>query len=275
MPELPEVEHVVRTLQNIAADRLIISAELFRPKLISEIDPINFGGYFAGARINSVRRRGKFILFELSNQHTLMAHLRMTGRFMLLASDRDDPKFTHARFHFDDETRLVFQDQRHFGSMKIVETARLGETKELKALAPEPFSAEFSLEYFRERLKHSKRSLKEFLVDQTKVCGLGNIYASEAMFRARIHPQCRAFKLSSKRSALLIEMIKAVLGEAVDHSNGLLVNADNIEAGYFSGGGSWLVYGREKLPCTVCGTPISRIKQGSRSTYFCRRCQRQ
>ena len=108
----------------------------------------------------------------------------MSGRFLLLPADRENPKFAHAVFYFSDENRLVFSDQRHFGFMKIVETAHLNEAKEIKKLAPEPFSDEFNRKYFREILKTSKKSLKEFLLDQTKVTGLGNIYAAEAMLNA-------------------------------------------------------------------------------------------
>lgn len=275
MPELPEVEHVVRSLQKLIAGRRILTAELLRPRLAPETDAAGFAAKLRAAKINFVHRRGKHVLFDLANRQTLITHLRMSGRFMLLSDDRDDPKFTHAKFYLDDETRLVFQDQRHFGLMKIVGTGHLHEAKELNKLAPEPFSDKFTSDYLRDRLKLSKRSLKEFLIDQTKVCGLGNIYASEAMFRARAHPQIAAHKLSSRKSGVLYEMVKEVLREAIDHGNGLTPDPENIEGGYFSAGGeSWFVYGREKLPCTVCGTPISRLKQGGRSTFYCRRCQR-
>ncbi len=125
-----------------------------------------------------------------------------------MTENSEDPKFTHAVFYFEDETRLVFDDQRHFGLMKIVATSDLHETKVLKKLAPEPFSDEFSVRYLRDTLKTSKRSLKEFLIDQTKVCGLGNIYACEAMFAAGVHPETPANKLSAKNVPLLYDSIR-------------------------------------------------------------------
>ncbi|MEQ1921073.1 MAG: zinc finger domain-containing protein, partial [Pyrinomonadaceae bacterium] len=171
--------------------------------------------------------------------------------------------------------RLVFDDQRHFGLMKLVKTPKLHEAKELQKLAPEPFSDEFSVDYLKAILKTSKRSLKEFLLDQTKVCGLGNIYAAEAMFAAGVHPAIAANKVAAKKVPLLYAAIRDVLRIAIAHAQGLPVNPEDLEGGYFSAGGTeWMVYDREKEPCRNCNTPIVRLKQGGRSTYFCRKCQR-
>jgi formamidopyrimidine-DNA glycosylase (fpg) len=275
MPELPEVEHIARSLETLVKGRRVVSAELLRPRLVPDITAKKFAASLRDSVINFVHRRGKHILFDLDNQRTLITHLRMSGRFMLLTAERENPKFTHAIFYFGDETRLVFQDLRHFGLMKIVKTEHLHKAKELKKLAPEPFSDEFSPEYLRDRLKSSGRSLKEFLLDQTKVCGLGNIYASEAMFRARSNPAITARLLSARKTAVLFEKIREVLSEAIGHSRDLPPDPENLEGGYFSSNGDvWLVYDREKLPCPNCKTPISRIKQGGRSTFYCRRCQR-
>ncbi|MGH9949063.1 MAG: DNA-formamidopyrimidine glycosylase family protein, partial [Pyrinomonadaceae bacterium] len=187
MPELPEVEIVARCLEKLISGRKIESAELRRKLLAPDTKPSLFAGKFAASKINFVHRRGKHILFDLDNGRTLITHLRMSGRFMLLTADTEDPKFAHAVFFLDQDERLVFQDQRHFGLMKIVETANLFEAKELAKLAPEPFSDDFSTLYFRTLLKSAKRNIKQLLLDQTKVCGVGNIYASEAMFIARVN----------------------------------------------------------------------------------------
>jgi len=275
MPELPEVEHVARSLDTLIKGRKVVSARLLRSRLAPDTTPNEFAAKLKNSTINFIHRRGKHILFDLDNGQTLITHLRMSGRFMLLTSDREDPKFTHAVFYFGDEKRLVFQDTRHFGLMKIVKTEHLGEAKELKKLAPEPFSDEFTPEYLRAKLDASGRSLKEFLLDQTKVCGLGNIYASEAMFRSRANPQIAARDLSRRKTNTLFEQIRAVLAEAIGHSNGQPPDPENLEGGYFSvNDDAWLVYDREKLPCPNCQTPISRVKQGGRSTFYCRKCQR-
>lgn len=276
MPELPEVELVAKSLDRLVRDRRIASADLIREKLTPEHSVAEFAELLAGATIRFVHRRGKHVLIDLSNERTLIVHLRMSGRFMLLAAERELPKFSHAIFHLEDDTRLVFQDQRHFGMMKIVETSRLFEAKELAKLAPEPFSDEFSPEYFRRVLKTSKRSIKEFLLDQTKVLGLGNIYASEAMFLARVNPRVTADKLSRPKAGALFETARFVLEESIGHGSTLNVDPENIDGSYYGGAyeDRWRVYDREGEACMDCAEPIRRIVQGGRSTYFCPKCQR-
>ena len=276
MPELPEVELVSKFLDIIVKGRKIIAAELLRERLAPEVNPFVFGETLSNSTVNFVHRRGKHVLFNLDSGLTLITHLRMSGRFMLLPLERENPKFSHAVFHLDDETRLVFQDQRHFGMMKIVETRDLHNAKEINKLAPEPFSDEFSLDYFRKVLKTSKKSIKEFLLDQTKVCGLGNIYASEALFLANVDPKKAADKLSIKKAAQLHEKIREVLREAIDLGSTLNVDPENIDGSYHNKDAEsrWRVYGRENLPCMHCKSPVNRLKQAGRSTYFCKKCQK-
>ena len=276
MPELPEVELVAKSLDKLVRNRKIIAAELLRERLAPQNPPEEFAAKLKNATINSVGRRGKHILFDLDNGNTLIAHLRMSGRFRLLPVECELPKFTHAIFYFADEMRLIFSDQRHFGFMKIVETAQLFESKELKKLAPEPFSEDFNLKYFRAILKTSKKSLKEFLLDQTKILGLGNIYASEAMFMAKLNPQISADQVSAKKAGVLFEKIREVLADSIAHGSTMNVDPENIDGSYYGGGYelSWRVYDRENEDCVVCGTKIERLKQGGRSTYFCPKCQK-
>jgi formamidopyrimidine-DNA glycosylase len=276
MPELPEVELVSRSLNSLVSGKRIAAAVLHRERLAPDITPGDFSRRLAGTAIRAVGRRGKHVLFDLDNGNTLIVHLRMSGRFSLLAAEREDPKFTHAVFHFSENERLVFDDQRHFGLMKLVGTHELASAKELAKLAPEPFSDDFSIGYFRGELSRSRRSIKEFLLDQTKVCGLGNIYAAEAMFAARVDPRISANSISARKAARLFECIRAVLHEAIEHNGTRPADGENIEDGYFSGSDpeGWFVYDRERRPCLHCSTPIIRLKQGGRSTYYCRRCQR-
>ena len=276
MPELPEVELISRSLNSLVKGRTIVTAKLLRPRLAPDTSLVKFSNKLRKVAINFVHRRGKHILVDLSEGKTLIVHLRMSGRLSLLQAEREDPKFTHAVFHLDDDTRLVFDDQRHFGLMKIVDTGKLHEAKELIKLAPEPFSDDFSIEYLFDKAKKSKRSLKEFLIDQTKVCGLGNIYACEAMFAAGTDPKKAADKLSKQSVLRLHESIRTVLNVAISHSGNREIDPENLEGNYFSGSedAGWFVYDREKEPCLNCKTPIVRLKQGGRSTYYCRRCQR-
>lgn len=276
MPELPEVELVAKSLNKLVTGRKIQVAELHRERLAPDTTPIEFAKSLKDSTIKFVHRRGKHVLIDLDNQKTLLIHLRMTGRFMLLPIERDLPKHSHAIFYFSDETRLIFQDQRHFGLMKILDTNRLNETKELEKLAPEPFSDDFNLKYFKGVLKTSKRNLKEFLLDQTKVCGLGNIYASEALFLAKINPQILANELSAKKATVLFEKIREVLAESISHGSTLNVDPENIDGSYYGGDyeDHWRVYDQEKKPCQTCQTEIKRIVQGGRSTFFCPKCQK-
>lgn len=275
MPELPEVELISRSLNSLVKGRTILSAKLFRERLAPDTPPAQFSKELRKVTINFVHRRGKHILFDLSGEKTLIVHLRMSGRFSLLASEAEDPKFTHAVFYFDQD-RLVFDDQRHFGLMKVVNTGDLYNAKELKKLAPEPFSDEFSVQYLYRTVKATKRSLKEFLLDQTKVCGLGNIYACEAMFAAGVDPRKPAHKLSRPSILRLHESVRMVLDEAINHAGNQVVDPGNLEGSYFSAGttAGWFAYDRENEPCRNCAMPIVRLKQGGRSTYYCRKCQR-
>jgi formamidopyrimidine-DNA glycosylase len=276
MPELPEVELVAKSLDALVKGRKIAAAELLRARLAPFDAPPDFALKLKDSIINFVHRRGKHVLFDLSKGQTLITHLRMTGRFMLLPLERELPKHSHAVFYLDDETRLVFQDQRHFGLMKIVETPQLFAAKELRDLAPEPFSDEFNPKYLKAVLAASKRPLKEFLLDQTKVCGLGNIYVSESLFISKINPQIPANEVPSRKIPALFQAIRDVLTESISHGSTLNVNPENIDGSYYGGDyeGHWRVYDQENEPCKNCKTAIKRIVQGGRSTYFCPKCQR-
>jgi formamidopyrimidine-DNA glycosylase len=276
MPELPEVELVARSLAKLTTGRRILAAELLRPRLAPDTSPREFARMLKGARIESVGRRGKHILLMLDNDRVLIVHLRMTGRFLYLASDAPLPKFSHAVFYLDDERRLVFSDQRHFGMMKIVQRATLEETKELRSLAPEPFSALFTPAYLHAALSGSRRTLKETLLDQKKVTGLGNIYAAEVMFLARVNPFLPAAEVSKRRVPRLHRAILDIFRESLAHGSTLNIDPENIDGSYYSGGyeGRWRVYDREGEPCQICSARIRRLAHAGRSTYFCPRCQR-
>jgi formamidopyrimidine-DNA glycosylase len=276
MPELPEVELVARILDKLITGKRIRAAELLRPRLAPDISPRSFARLLKGARIESVGRRGKHLLLMLDNDRVLIVHLRMTGRFLYLPLDAPLPKHAHAVFHLDGERRLVFDDQRHFGMMKLVARANLYEAKELRSLAPEPFSDSFTPDYLHATLSRSRRSLKETLLDQRRVTGLGNIYAAEALFLARVNPFNLAATLSRRRVPRLHRAILDILTESLAQGSTMGVDPENIDGSYYGGGyrGRWRVYDREGEPCHTCGARIRRIALSGRSTYFCPRCQR-
>ena len=290
MPELPEVEHVVRALRRVVVGRTIVASEVRLAKLVAPLSASAFNRKIKNTSITGVSRRGKFILIECQkrdrkagqrpkskprgNEKLILAvHLRMTGKFVLLNADDELPKHAHAVFYLDHEQRLVFRDQRQFGVMKLIASSELSDTKGIRELAPEPFGDEFTLDYLRTLLKRSHRSLKTLLLDQQKVLGLGNIYAAEALFRARINPFKSADELSSRRVPQLYEAIREVLQFAVDHIRGSI----NLEEGFSYGAAFerfWQVYEREGEPCVRCGTKIRRVTHGGRSTYWCPKCQK-
>jgi formamidopyrimidine-DNA glycosylase len=276
MPELPEVELVARSLDRLVTGRRIVAARLLRAGLAPETSPRAFAHNLRGARIEEVGRRGKHILIKLDNARVLVVHLRMTGRFLYLPAEAPFPKHTHAVFHLDDERRLVFTDQRHFGMMKIVPVGELQEAKELRLLAPEPFSDAFTPSYLYAALSRSRRTLKETLLDQKRVSGLGNIYAAEVMFMARVNPFTIAAELAKRRVPRLHRAILDVLSESLAHGSTMNVDPENIDGSYYGGNyeGHWRVYDREGEPCPACQAPIRRISHAGRSTFFCPRCQR-
>jgi formamidopyrimidine-DNA glycosylase len=301
MPELPEVEHVVRALRPRIVGRRIIATEVSLPKLIAPLSPPLFNRKLKGATITGVSRRGKFILIELDPHRALphgrasdtfggrkcqkparqqglvlITHLRMTGKFRSLAADDPLPKHAHAIFYLNNERRLVFCDQRKFGVMKLVARTRLAKTKGISELAPEPFSHDFSPGYLKATLARSRRTLKTLLLDQTRVLGLGNIYAAEALFRAGVNPFKTAATLSARRVERLHQAILDVLSDAISESSTSRVNLEQPNG--FSYGEAferfWQVYEREGEPCVTCGARIRRITHGGRSTYWCPKCQR-
>jgi formamidopyrimidine-DNA glycosylase len=278
MPELPEVEHVVRALRRTVVGRRIVASEVRLPKLIAPSTASAFNRRLKTALIVAVSRRGKYILIECQKPDrkgglVLVVHLRMTGKFLYLNPDDELPKHSHAIFYLDNDRRLVFRDQRQFGIMRLVSLTALHQTKGIAELAPEPLSDDFSLDYLKQTLSRSQRTLKTLLLDQTRVLGLGNIYAAEALFRAGINPFKPASQLSSRRVARLHDAIREVLEFAVLHIRG----GFNLEEGLSYGEAFerfWQVYEREGEPCVKCGALIKRAAHGGRSTYWCPRCQR-
>lgn len=273
MPELPEVEHVVRVLRPAIIGRRILAAELNLKRTAPDISRSSFARQLKNATVTGVERRGKYILMRLDSGLTLTTHLRMTGKFVSLATDESLPPYAHVVFYLDNERRLVFCDMRQFGRMEIFKVDK--PPKQLLALAPEPLSDEFTEDYFFKTLKRSKRSLKTLLLDQTRILGLGNIYAVEALFRAGIYPLKSAHTLSRARALKLYSAIRQTLQEAIDAGSTLQIELADGKARYFgSPERFWRVYEREGEPCINCGTKIRRLVHGGRSTYHCPRCQK-
>jgi formamidopyrimidine-DNA glycosylase len=282
MPELPEVEHVVHTLRHWVRGDVIRDVSVRRPQLVSPLSVASFRARVRARRIEDIRRRAKFILIDLTGERTLLVHLRMTGSFVYADPDYEVPKTARLVFHLQSGHTLGFADQRNLGIMRLIRRQELSQLKELQQLGLEPLELEFTVERLGEALQHSRRSIKEFLLDQTRVVGLGNIYAAEVLHRAGINPTqpAAAIARSNKRLVALHRCIVGTLQEAIRCQQSgaprhLDLIGDNVSDGHQSRSDIvFRVYDREGEPCFACGAQIKRIKQGGRSTYYCPRCQR-
>jgi formamidopyrimidine-DNA glycosylase len=269
MPELPEVETTVRGLAKVLDGRRIASVEARREDLRRSFPP-DLGQRLTGARVTGLGRRAKYGLIETDRGDTLVFHLGMSGHW------RVDPaelgKHDHLLIETDEGRRVTLNDARRFGSVDLVRTDELQEWPAFRALGPEPTS-DVSGAWLKQKFAGRTAPVKAMLMDQRIIAGLGNIYACEALYRARIDPRKAAGKVSRAKLEALAEAIPAVLGEAISAGGSTLrdfVSPDG-ELGYFAK--DFAVYGREGKPC-ACGGQVKRIVQSGRSTFFCPRCQR-
>ncbi|TWK52065.1 DNA-formamidopyrimidine glycosylase [Bacillus licheniformis] len=274
MPELPEVETVRRTLAGLVRGKTIDAVDVRWTKIIKRPEePEEFARLLAGQTIQSIGRRGKFLLFHLDDC-VMVSHLRMEGKYGLHQNDEPLDKHVHVIFRFTDGSELRYRDVRKFGTMHLFKPGEELTDLPLRQLGPEPFSSEFTADYLRERLKKTNRSVKTALLDQRTVVGLGNIYVDEALFRAGIHPEATANKLTKKQTVLLHKEIIQTLKEAVEAGGSTVrsyINSQG-EIGMFQL--KLFVYGRKDEPCKKCGSPIEKTVVGGRGTHFCIKCQK-
>jgi formamidopyrimidine-DNA glycosylase len=279
MPELPEVETVMRGLQARLEGRLIVHAQVNRPDLRWPF-PMGLAARLTGAEVLGFRRRAKYILMRISGGDSVLIHLGMSGRINLTPGrPNTDTAHEHLVLEVDDGWRVGFVDPRRFGSVDLVATTAEDEHKLLAGMGPEPLDDTFSVAALNEALAGKRTPIKAALLDQRLVAGLGNIYVCEALFRSRISPARLAYTVPGARAARLVPAIKATLMEAIAAGGSSLrdyVQPDG-ELGYFQH--AWKVYGREGEPCETClGPPscvgVRRIVQSGRSTFYCGRLQR-
>ncbi|WP_326716328.1 DNA-formamidopyrimidine glycosylase [Vagococcus jeotgali] len=272
MPELPEVETVRKGLEQLVLGKKIQSVDVLWGKIIDSPDVDTFKHELIGQTIEKMDRRGKFLIFELTN-YDLISHLRMEGKFEYHESSEDITKHTHVLFTFTDGSQLRYLDVRKFGRFNLVKKGEAKDYKGIKKLGPEPILPDFDLEDFENGLKNKTKAIKPLLLDQTLVTGLGNIYVDEALFKSRIHPEQPANTLSKKEVKILHQAIIDVLGEAVEAGGTTIRTYKNAlgDAGTFQI--SLNVYGKQGESCIRCGTEISKIKVAQRGTHFCSLCQ--
>ncbi len=271
MPELPEVETVVRDLRPLLTGRTIRAVRAGKRRLRRPWSA-KWSPQLAGRTVREVRRRGKWIQIALDGGQILLVHLGMTGQLFVQDAKMPVADHTHLVFAFDDGRELRFRDIRRFGSATLFADAdELRQFFEASGLGPEPFELDPAL--WRRRLAATRRCLKACLLDQRLVAGVGNIYADESLFEARLHPERLASNLSAAQARRLREAVVVVLNRAIARRGSSIQN-------YVGGSGlkgeyqnEFRVYGRADQPCPRCGRPIARIRLAGRSTHFCRRCQ--
>ncbi len=274
MPELPEVETVCRGLAVELVGRQLARVLVRRAGLRFPF-PKNMARRLTGRTVIRIRRRAKYILIELDDGATLLVHLGMSGRMYIQhPPGKPAEAHDHVVLTTDAGTIVTFNDARRFGMMDLVDPAELETHKLLRDLGPEPLGNEFSGPVLSAALAGKRTPIKAALLDQTVVAGLGNIYVSEALFRAGISPKRLAHSVAGARAERLVPQIKAVLNEAIAAGGSSLrdyVQASG-ELGYFQA--SFRVYDREGAPCPTCGRAVRRIVQSGRSTFYCGHCQR-
>lgn len=289
MPELPEVETVCRGLMENIQGLKITKTEIFVRKL-RDLIPDDLSLKASGTRIVEIKRKAKYILIYLepvqkrgteaeskskftSKKQTLIIHLGMSGRLTIQEQPYSRRKHDHVIFYLSDKRLLVLNDPRRFGLLSISETDRLLEHKLFRKLGLEPLSKEFTLDELRKILTKKQKNIKQTIMDSSSIVGIGNIYASEALFRSRINPERMASNLSSSEAKSLHQQIIITLEDAIKAGGSTLKDFTkaNGESGYFQY--QFKVYAREGQPCCICAKPVRKINQGGRSTFFCEECQ--
>ncbi|WP_412564965.1 bifunctional DNA-formamidopyrimidine glycosylase/DNA-(apurinic or apyrimidinic site) lyase [Thalassobius sp. MITS945101] len=283
MPELPEVETVMRGLAPSMEGAVIAKAQINRPDLRWPF-PDRMSERLTGQRVERLRRRSKYILADLASGETLLIHLGMSGR-MLVSGDplgqfvHDHPqaeKHDHVVLDMDNGARITFNDPRRFGAMDLLDTATAEDSKLLAVLGPEPLGNQFSENYLTAAFKGKNTPVKSALLDQGIIAGLGNIYVCETLHRAGISPKRKAGQIAGRKVATLVPIIREVLSDAIEAGGSSLKDFRSAggELGYFQH--RFDVYDREGAPCKRdgCDGVVARIVQSGRSSFYCPRCQR-
>ncbi|ADO77597.1 DNA-formamidopyrimidine glycosylase [Halanaerobium praevalens] len=276
MPELPEVETVVKGLGPLIRNKKVTEVEIREKNMIAY--PKNnikaFKKDLLGAKIEKVKRRGKYIIIELNNYKNLVIHLRMTGKLLVKEVKDFRDKHTHVIFSLDDGQEIRFNNIRKFGRVYLIDRDQPEQAGGLATLGPEPLSDNLSLEDFKELFKNRRALMKSLLLNQKFIAGIGNIYADEILFRAAILPDRTADQLSESEKEAIYYNMREILQKGIIYGGTSF--SDYVNA--FGEKGSFQeelrVHQREEKKCYQCGTKIKKIKISGRSTYFCPQCQK-
>lgn len=267
MPELPEVETVVRGLAPDLEGRTLGAARAYWHKVISGEDESHFNRAIQGRRVRNLWRRGKYIVISLDGGYFLVVHLRMTGRLYISDNPQGDDAWVRFSVDLDNGKVLAFSDARKFGRVELTTSLDYLEEK----LGPEPLDLEDDA--YKSIFVKSERAIKVFLLDQSKLAGVGNIYADEALYESGIHPGRKVARLKVHERIVLGQNIKKVLARAINHEGATISWYRKPDGSQGESQKHFMVYGRGGQPCYTCGTEVSKVVMGQRGTHFCSRCQ--
>jgi formamidopyrimidine-DNA glycosylase len=272
MPELPEVETIRRQLAPAVEGSTITAVEILDPRWTRPEPPELVQDALPGRRIEHLNRAGKYLDWELSGDLHLLIHLRMTGS--LLLDPVAEPLHTRVRFELDGERRLIYVDPRRFGTGHLLPGVAARDAYLGQRIGIEPLTPEFTLPHLRALARGRRAPVKSFILDQRRIAGVGNIYADEALFRARIHPLRPAGSLTRPQLGALREAIEEALLAGIEAKGATIDDFRHVDGAYGSFQDRFLVHRREGEPCPRCGTTIRKLVVGGRGTYVCERCQR-
>jgi formamidopyrimidine-DNA glycosylase len=272
MPELPEVESVRQSLAAVVLKDTIEAVDVYLPKMVKTHAVNDFKKTLKDQTIKAVHRRGKHLIVELSD-HLLMVHLRMEGKFFITPTPQEKNKHEHLRFYLKSGRVLTYEDVRTFGTFHLYDKVAFTTLPPLLKAGLEPFDEGFNGTYLKAQFKLRKSPIKAALLDQTVLLGLGNIYADEVLFKAKVHPLTKASKITLKKAQALAEASQLILAEAVK-AGGTMIRTYHNSLGIDGLFQQQLkVHTKEHEPCETCQSLIQRIKVSGRSTYYCPTCQ--
>lgn len=273
MPELPEVETIARNLRRTVIGKRIVQVSVSGKSLRRPVSP-QFAARLRNLTVSGVYRRGKYLILSARPHGFWLIHLGMSGRVFYNPAEGLAGRHTHAVVRFDDGSELHYRDHRRFGLLAVYRCPRLRDIPEVKTLGRDPLAPGFRAPWLHRLLCRSRQEIKSFLLDQRRIAGIGNIYACEALFRARLHPARRCDTLSLDETERLVRSTRRVLWSAIRHRGTSFSDFMDMD-GHSGGHQRYLaVYQRQGRRCARCDSTIERIVQGNRSSFFCPHCQR-
>lgn len=278
MPELPEVQTLIDSLkEQKILNHKIINVDVLKPKILKNTTPEKFKLFLLNEKIINIERKGKYLLFYLSNNKCLLIHLRMEGKiFYEKIGDYNDDNHIMIKIIFDNHYQMLYHDTRMFGTFHIFDSEKsMFSSKELQKVAIDPFNKEFCGQYLFDKLNKSNKHIKTALLDQSIVSGLGNIYVNEVLFLAKIHPLTKANKLTLDDYNEIAKYASKVLQLSIENK-GTTIFSFKIDRNHTGGFQNFLkVHTRFNKPCLICNTKIKKIKVNGRGTYYCPNCQKE